>query len=102
MASGVARTASGKYIGTGAALEIVSDKVGFYPKRVTIVRLTTAVDRVEHLSGVHADGVSLKQAEAGGNALQSGCVTPETTGFSLGTDAGVNNSGDEYAYFCEE
>lgn len=103
MASGVTRTASGKYTGTGAALEIIGDKVGFYPRKVEIYRLTTALDKVEHLSEVHADGVSSKQpADGGTTALQSGSVTPETTGFSLGTDAGVNNTDDEYAYICYE
>lgn len=103
MASGVKKTASGVYFGTGAALAIEADKVGFYPRYVKIFRLTTALSVVEHVAESMTDGTSFVQPAAGGaTALTANCVTPSATGFSLGTSAHCNNSGDKYAYFASE
>ena len=102
MASGVTRTVSGSYVGSGAAKDVKLDKVGFKPKRVIIHRLTTAIDKAEHLDGM-ADDSFVKTAAAGTRTLvTSQGITLNATGFSLGTDAAINNSGDTYRYFAEE
>ena len=102
MSSGVARTAAGSYTGTGAALSIGGEKLGFRPKRVTIHRMTTALDKAVHLEGM-ADASFLKTVPAGTTTLTSTQgVTLEADGFSVGTDAAVNNSGDTYRFFAEE
>jgi hypothetical protein len=102
MASGVTRTVSGSYVGTGAAQDIKLDKVGFKPKRVIIHRLTTAIDKAEHLAGM-ADASFVKTAAAGTRTVvTTQGVTLKDTGFGLGTDAAINNLGDTYRYFAEE
>lgn len=102
MSSGVARTIVGFYTGTGAALALGGDKVGFKPKRVTIYRLSTAIDKAEYVEGMAAASF-LKTAAAGARTLVAAQgVTLEDDGFSLGTDAAINNSGDSYAFFAEE
>lgn len=103
MGSGVARTVSGAYEGTGAALNVQLDKVGFQPKRVTIYRIDTQQDKVEWLEGMADDSGLLTNGSSGARSLvSSGMVTPTASGFSLGTNAGVNNSGDSYRYYAEE
>ena len=45
----------------------------------------------------------LKTAAAGTRTLvTSQGITLLDTGFSVGTDAAINNSGDTYRYFAEE
>jgi hypothetical protein len=102
MGSGVARTVAGSYVGTGAALEIKLDKVGFEPKRVTIYRKTTAIDMAVHVKGMDADSMYLTAAAGGRTLVTSQAITLNSTGFSLGTNAGVNNATDTYEYLCEE
>jgi len=102
MGSGVARTVAGSYEGTGAAQSIYLDKVGFKPKRVTIFRMDTAIDKAEHVEGM-ADASFLKTAAAGTRTLvTSQGITLLDTVFSVGTDAAIKNSGDTYRYFAEE
>lgn len=103
MGSGITRNISGSYEGTGAAQNIYLDKVGFKPKRVTIYRIDTAQDLAEHVEGM-ADASFLKTAGATGvrSLVTTQGVTLSSTGFSVGTDASINNSGDTYRYFAEE
>lgn len=103
MGSGVARTVAGSYVGTGAALDIKLDKVGFEPKRVSIYRKTTAIDKAEHVKGMADDSMYLTTGATGVRTLvATQAVTLNETGFSLGTNASVNNATDTYEYLCEE
>lgn len=103
MGSGISRVKTGSYEGTGAAQDITGDKVGFQPKRVSIYRIDTAQDLAEWVEGMPDDSF-LKTA--GGTGVRSLVttqgVTPAVDGFSLGTNASVNNSGDTYIYVAEE
>jgi hypothetical protein len=102
MGSGIARAVAGVYTGTGAALDMIGDKVGFKPKRVSIYRMTTSVDMAEHVEGM-ADASFLKTAAAGARSLvTSQGITLKTEGFGLGTDAAINNAGDTYRFLAEE
>lgn len=103
MGSGISRVKTGAYEGTGAAQAIEGDKVGFKPRRVTVYRVDTAQDLAEHLEGMADASMFLT---AGGTGVRSLVTTQAITltdsGFSLGTNAGVNNSGDSYRFVAEE
>ena len=103
MSSGVSRVAVGAYVGTGAALEIKGEKVDFQPRKVEIHRIDSAQDKAEWIEGM-ADASFLKTA--GGTGVRSLVVvqgiTPLTSGFEVGTDASVNNSGDLFRYVAWE
>lgn len=102
MGSGIARTIAGSYTGTGAAKDVKLDKVGFQPRRVTVYRMSTANDMAQWVEGM-ANASFMKNIEAGTRSLvTSQGITPTDSGFSVGTDAAINNSGDLYRYFCEE
>jgi hypothetical protein len=103
MGSGVARTIEGGYYGTGAALEIADDKVGFRPKRVTIYKITTQQDLAEHVLGMDDASFLKTDGPTGVRSLvTTEGITIEHNGFSVGTDGAINNSGDLYRFFCEE
>jgi len=93
----------GVYTGTGAARDMIGDKVGFKPKRVTIHRMTTAIDQAVHVEGM-ADGSFLKHVGATGvrTLVTSQGITLKAEGFGLGTDVTVNASGDTYRFVAEE
>jgi len=102
MGSGIARAVAGVYTGTGAALDMVGDKVGFKPKRVTIYRMTTAINKAEHVEGM-ADASFFKTAADGTQTVvTTQGITLKAEGFGLGTDATINNSGDTYRFVAEE
>ena len=103
MGSGVTRTVSGSYEGTGTAQSIQLDKVGFKPKRVSVYRMDTQQDLAEHIEGMADDSMLLTDGSTGARSLvTTAAITLTETGFSLGTNAGVNNNGDTYRYFAEE
>lgn len=103
MASGTARIVTGVYTGTGAAKSLGGDKVGFKPKRVTIHRMTTAIDQGVWFEGM-ADASFLQHVGATGvrTLVSSQGITPTADGFDVGTDAHINNSGDTYRFVAEE
>jgi hypothetical protein len=103
MASGVTRSVSGSYVGTGAAQDVKLDKVGFKPKRVTIYRMTTRQDKAEHVEGMADASFLFTKGDDGVRSLVTAQgVTLNDTGFSLGTDVAVNAAADTYRYFAEE
>ena len=103
MGSGLTRANAGGYIGTGAALDINLDKVGFEPKRVTIYRKTTGIDMAVHVKGMADDSMYLTTGSTGVRTLvATQAITLTDFGFSLGTNAAVNNSGDTFEYLAEE
>lgn len=103
MASGVSRVKSGQYVGTGAALDVIGDKVGFRPKKVEIHCLTTNIDKAEHIAGMDDASMLLTTGSTGVRTLvTTAAITLEDSGFSVGTAAAVNTSGSVYAYTCWE
>ena len=102
MASGTSRVVTGAYTGTGAALSIIDDKVGFKPRKVTIFRATTAIDKAAHVEGMAAASF-FKTAAAGARTLvATQGITLQEKGFSLGTDAAINTLGDTYYFAAHE
>jgi len=103
MASGVTRVVMGQYVGTGAALDIDGDKVGFRPKKVEIHRRTTAIDKAEHVDGMADASMYLTTGSTGVRTLvTTQAITLKADGFTLGTAAQVNNATDTYDYVCWE
>jgi hypothetical protein len=103
MGSGIARIVTGIYTGSGAAKSIIGDKVGFKPKRVIISRMTTAIDQGEHIEGMAAASfIQTVGADGIRTLVTTEGITLQATGFSLGTDAHINNSGDTYRFVAEE
>jgi len=102
MASGTSRVVTGAYTGTGAALSIIGDKVGFKPRKLEIYRSTTAIDKAEHLEGMPAASFFKTAANGVRTLVVVQGITLQEKGFSLGTDASVNNLGDTYYYAAHE
>jgi hypothetical protein len=103
MGSGITRIVAGVYTGTGTAQDMVGDKVGFKPKRVTIHRMTTAIDQAVHVEGM-ATASFLKHVGATGvrTLVAAQGITLKDEGFGLGTDVTINASGDTYRFVAEE
>lgn len=103
MSSGVSRVAVGAYVGTGAALEIKGEKVDFKPRKIEIHRVETAIDKFEWLEGMDDASMLQTVGSTGVRTLvATAAITPEVSGFSLGTNAQVNASGGIYRYVCWE
>lgn len=107
MASGSNRFFVGAYLGDGAATQSITVS-GFKPRYVKIVSYATGTV-VEQFEGM----AELGTAKAGGlkhptdlvaaaflTAAQG--VTLDDTGFTVGTDAGVNSDGLSYFYVCTD
>jgi hypothetical protein len=102
MSSGVSRTVTGAYIGTGAPLEIKAEKVDFQPRKVEIFRLTP-YDKAEWVEGM-ADSSFLKTDGATGvrSLVTTGGIYPLTSGFKVGADASINTADETYRYVVSE
>jgi len=100
MASGVDRVVVGAVIGTGLAMNI--DTIGFRPKLVRVVNVTT-LSRHEWFKGM-ADAAAVKTVTAGDiTAISSNGITPREKGFTLGAAAGgVNIDGEKCHYEAHE
>lgn len=87
---------TGAYDGTGAALELYG--VGFRPKYVKFVNQTTGA--VAEWSDTMPDAAVVTH-DSGTDAVDTAQgVTPADTGFSLGTNAVINNAGDRVHYLA--
>lgn len=85
---GTLPTMSGKFVGTGS---LVTVDVGFRPKLVKLVNLTDPAE------GTWIDSMADGTALAGTDtfaAVSSNGITPTETGFTVGTDANFNTSGE--------
>ena len=87
---------TGAFTGTGSLITVGS--VGFRPKRVTLINLTDPAHGV-HLDSMAADSVLVGTTTFA--AVTSDGVTLTDTGFTVGTDANFNTSG-EVVYWCAE
>lgn len=97
--AGKALYASGSVLGTGAALEVVADKIGFRPKVVRITNLTQLATAVWY-EGM-ADASAFLAVTVGTKSLiTSAGITQRATGFSIGTNANLNTAGDIIHYEC--
>lgn len=101
--SGMKNSKTGGYIGTGAEKTIAGDLVGFKPAKVSIYRGTTRLDKCEHIEGMADATHFLDKGDDGVRSLVSTQgITLTEFGFTVGTDASVNNSGDTYYFHAEE
>lgn len=82
---------TGAYNGTGVAQTIGS--VGFQPKYVKFLNKTTGA--AAEWSDTMTDAHAVTHDSGTDASLTSQGVTPTDTGFSIGTNAVINNSGDE-------
>lgn len=102
MSSGVSRTAVGAYVGTGALLRIEKEKVDFRPRHVKIYRVGTP-DLAEWVEEMDDDSMLLTTGSTGVRTeVATQAITPLLTGFSVGTNASINTSGDTYRYVAHE
>ena len=92
---------TGTYDGTGAAMTF---KLGFVPSRVRIVNFgSTGKEQLEWCRGMPA-GSAIKTTNAGRSYITTGGITINgdtkgstvEQGFTLGTDADVNVSGERF------
>lgn len=88
---------SGTFVGTGAAIEVKADKVGFRPRTVHLFNLTTG-DEAKFVEGMPDDAAFVRDSTGASSFVTSGGITPLATGFGLG--AGFAADGDVVAYEC--
>lgn len=87
-------TRTGSFIGNGATKLI--ETIGFEPKSVSFVNLTTGA-RGEWLDSM--DAATVVTSDSGTDAVDAANgLTPTLEGFSLGANAVVNASGEEIHY----
>jgi hypothetical protein len=97
--------ATGTQDGTGAAIDI---SCGFTPMRVTVFNVETGLSMLTWTDTMAADkgvlqdtaGV-LSYLASGGITLYAGVEAGATEGFTIGTEADINTSG-EALHWCAE
>ncbi len=91
MSSGVQLSKNGSVNGTGALINVTT--VGFRPRRVRLVNITGLV--TAEWNDAMADDSVVKRVTSGTmTAPTSNGIIPLANGFSIGTDADVNASGE--------
>ena len=99
MGSGVSREQRGSFSGTGSLLTV--DSVGFRPRQIRLIN-TASGDEATWTESM-ADASMYKRVAAGTGAMvTTGGLTPTATGFTLGTDADLNASGEQVLFICVE
>lgn len=103
MASSFLKELHGKVKGTGSAIDI--DSLGFRPRMVKLFNATTLatatwIDPMPNAS-------CMEVADAGSNLadvlwVTTNGITPRTYGFTIGTDAILNNSADVIYWSAQE
>jgi hypothetical protein len=96
MASSNSLVKTGTIVGTGAAITVSGDKVGFRPTYVRLINVTDG-SSAEHVEGM-ADASMAKQKGATTSFVTSGGITLTSTGFTLGTDTDLNAASDVIHY----
>jgi hypothetical protein len=99
MGSGASKSRIGAFRGTGALLN--QRKVGFRPNYVHLINVSSS-DELTWIEGM-ADAAGYKRVAAGtGSVITTGGITPLADGFSLGTDADMNVSGETVRFHCTD
>lgn len=86
---------TGTYTGTGAALTSGINSIGFKPQLVVAFNQTDGDVAWFHINGQTAATAVSIDTEV---AVETSACTLSDTGFSLGTNAVVNESGKVYVY----
>ena len=92
--SGASRCITGQLVGTGSLMTV--SKIGFKPRYVRIVNLDDP-GSLEFFEGM-ASGRGFKHIDGTQTSISTGGITPTNTGFTLGTDADMNVSGEQLSY----
>jgi len=93
MASGYTRKFSGAYIGTGVALDI--EVIGWKPDRVELINVDDAdVPLILKTDMMPDDEFFMTKAGANSIVAAGQGITLTDKGFSVGTDADLNTSGE--------
>lgn len=92
---------SGVVMGTGALITVNKEKCGFKPRMVKLIN-KTGLCSAEWLDTMANDSMQ-KSADSGAGAVDNVDVTsngiiPLASGFSIGTDADLNVSGEAIHY----
>lgn len=91
---------TGVFKGTGAAVEVKGDKVGFQPKSVRLHNVTDG-SFAFWTEDMGAGAMQKQKANATTTVAAGGAgITALATGFSLGADADLNASGDTIYFEC--
>lgn len=99
MSASSTRHKTGVVKGTGSALTVEKDKVGFKPTVVTLTNLTGLA--TAYWTETMADDSMVKRVTAGTmTAPTSGGVTPTASGFTLGADTDMNVTDELIHYEC--
>lgn len=105
MGSGVSRTYSGSFTGTGAAIDI--KKVGFRPRNIRVFNVAAGgLCSGEWIEGM-ADASMFKIVSSDGtnptnSVPTSNGITPLADGFTLGADTDLNVAGEMVRFVCHE
>lgn len=93
MGSGVKQVDSGKFIGTGASLDVA---LNFTPR---MVEIWSATENAVNFKNEQMVGVEFLQLDANAGTVAkvtSNGITLGTRKFTVGTDAKINTSASEY------
>ena len=90
--------AFGSFRGTGAAITIAGEKVGFKPRYIKLLKQDGATSAVLEWQEGMGDAKGIKDDDVVAEVTANG-ITPTSTGFTLGTDA-FNADGKAIFYTC--
>jgi len=98
--SGSVQRAIGRYIDTGTVAEFDITDVGFKPRYVKVVNVTSR-DMLEWYEGM-ADASAIKTVAAGTRTLITTLgITPLENGFTVGLDLDVNVTSEQISWKAE-
>lgn len=86
---------TGGYVGTGVAFDV---SVGFKPKYVQIVNISDPA--IVHHNDMMPDAAFMSQEDGATAYTTSNGITLLDDGFTVGTDAQINTSGDTCHYLA--
>ncbi len=89
----------GSIVGTGSALTVASEMVGFRPKYVKVSNRTSR-DCFEWFADMPDDSAIKMVAAGTRTAPTSNGITPTASGFTIGADTDVNVSGETIDYLA--
>lgn len=94
------RHAVGAFTGTGAAVNVIGDKVGFKPSYVKLINITSHFV-LEWIEGMAAAAGHKTILDGTQSDITTGGITVAATGFALGTDS-INGLGETIYYVCHD
>jgi len=93
------RMATGMYIDTGTEAAYTFSNLGFKPRYVKVVNLTSG-DQEEWFEGMTAGHAHKRLAAGTGAPLTSLGITVSATGFTIGLDTDINKDSEQVHWMC--